>query len=70
MTKILSDLYIDFSKWRTDVRSLGAVKLKEDEESSLLETCAARLGEFSIRSTEISWNKSVQNADFYKPLLS
>ena len=30
----------------------------EDEESSLLETCAVRLGEFSIRSTEISWSKT------------
>ena len=29
----------------------------EDEESSLLETCAVRLGEFSIRSTEILWSK-------------
>ena len=29
----------------------------EDEESSLLETCAVRLGEFSSRSTQILWSK-------------
>ena len=53
MNKIISDLQIDFSKWRTYIRSLGAVKLKEDEESLLLETCTVRLGEFSIRLMEI-----------------
>ena len=44
---------MDFPKWGTYVHSLRAVKLKEDEESPLLEICAVRLGEFSIRSTEI-----------------
>ena len=29
----------------------------EDEESSLLEACGLRLGDFSIRSTEILWSK-------------
>ena len=29
----------------------------EDEEIPFLQTCAVRLGEFSIRSTEILWNK-------------
>lgn len=54
MIKILSDLQIAFPKWRTNVRSLGAVKLQEDKESPLLETCAVRLGGFSIRLIEIS----------------
>ena len=48
MTKILSDLSIDFPKWRTYACSLGTVKLKEEEESQLLEKSAIKLGEFCI----------------------
>lgn len=33
-------------------RSLGAVKVKENEDSPALETCAVGLGELSIRSAE------------------
>ena len=48
MIKILSDLLMDFPKWRTYACLLGTVKLKEEEESQLLEKSAIRLGEFCI----------------------
>ena len=51
MTKILSNLYIDFPKWGTYVCLLGAVKLKYEKENPLLDTGAVTLGEFSIRPT-------------------
>ena len=61
MAKIFSDFSSrKHSKWHTYNRSLGAVKLKEDEEIPFLQTCTVRLGEFSIRSTEILWNKNLQ----------
>ena len=52
MAKILSDLLIDLPNRSTYARFLGAVKLKENEESPVLETCAVGLGELSVRSTE------------------